>query len=360
MSFLLLSIFLRTVFLVKKRCIDSENAHFKIISDVGAFVTRALAQFIIKTLVKPRPKGSQLFLFSLKQKHKRILGQAVTLGQLHKKFALLTNLKTTICLATLIVLSSYSGKSFALVESSSSSSGSCLEIYSGQKIMGYVLGLRSFTNNIHSTTSFTLVTPKKISGKQADEDSPFAQIVKSESDQYYNPLKSSFEIYSANRLIESSTASFQAKNDVIVISRNDKGAKSKSTTESDKGLVLYQHFTDLLFFKKKITEINPKEELLFQIFSETEGKVQQLSTKFKGQSDHLTLIHSVGGNRFETVHSSEGALISSHDLTKNLKIRSCTSNSVLTHLNSALSYNSFKSLFSFKDKEKIKKCCQHF
>jgi predicted nucleic acid-binding protein len=53
-------------------------------------------------------------------------------------------------------------------------------------------------------------------------------------------------------------------------------------------------------------------------------------------------------------------LISSHELTKNIKTKPCTSTSVLTHLNSALSYNKFKSLFSSEDREKIKKCCQHF
>lgn len=231
----------------------------------------------------------------------------------------------------------------------------CFEIYTGQKALGAIFELKDFEDNTHITRSFTQL-------KSNDKKVPYSniQIIKSESDQYFNPIKSSFEVYSKNKLTQSITTNFQIQKNKIRISKKDKMSNSESSSEEAKGLVLYQHVIDLLFSKKKITDISPKETLVFQVYSESKGKVQQLSTQLNGQSDHLTLIHKIESSTYKTVYSSNRKMIQSHDLTKNIKLKPCSKDTMLSNLNSALSYDSFKSLFSFEDREKIKKCCQHF
>jgi hypothetical protein len=254
-------------------------------------------------------------------------------------------------------------------ESINSATGYCYEIYTGNTLVGSSLELKKFEDNIHSTLSFTMFHSKSKTTKNhglmsSSEANPTHvtsyQLIQSDSDEYFSPIKSFYEIYKNNKLAQSRTSSFEALKNTILISTKDLKSKKPIKSEQPKGLVLAQQMLDLLFARKKITEINPKENLVFQTFSESEGEVNQVTTALEMESDHLVLIHQIKGTTYKTTHASDGRLISSHELTKNIKTKPCTSTSVLTHLNSALSYNKFKSLFSSEDREKIKKCCQHF
>lgn len=229
--------------------------------------------------------------------------------------------------------------------------GSCFEINGGSEVLGSVLQIKKFENNIHTTISFTLL-PQSSSHR--------FQILKSESDEHFLPLRSNYELYENGKLVKSRFTTFENKKDTVSIKTKDLNSKKPLDLEEPKGLVLSQHMFDLLFDRKKITEIAPQEKLVFQTFSETEGKLQQVTSQLEAQTDHLSLTHKIEGNVFKTSHASDGKLISNHDLTKNIKLKPCSASSVLKYMNSALSYKKFNSLFSFEDREKIKKCCQHF
>lgn len=234
------------------------------------------------------------------------------------------------------------------------STGTCYEIHAGKEILGSVLEIKKFENNIHSNISFT-----QIDSKTKKPIHRF-QILKSESDEHFIPLQSAFEIYDNNKMVKSRVSTFEVKKDLIHVKTKDSTSKKPIMFEEPKGLVLTQQMSDLLFTRKSLTDIKPNEKLAFQTFSESEGKVQQVISHLEGQSDHLILVHQIEGQIYKTKHASDGSLISSHDVTKNVELKPCSSNSVFTHLNSALSYKPFKSLFSSEDREKIKKCCQHF
>lgn len=238
-------------------------------------------------------------------------------------------------------------KSVKLTEPTTSN-GFCYEIVAGTTKIGSVLQIKSFKDGIYRQTDFTQLEPS---------DS-FLQIA--ESDEHYTPLKSIFESYKNQKLIASKTSTFETVKNKIQIQTYDSKSKKPIKLEAEKGLVFSSQMTDLLFSKKNATQIKPNEKMIFQVYSESLGKVQQTQSVLETDSDHLILNHLSEGESFSTKHSSNGDLLGSHLKTKNIILKPCTDSSVLTYLNSALNHKKFKSLFSFDDREKIKKCCQHF
>lgn len=234
--------------------------------------------------------------------------------------------------------------------------GFCYEIYASSQLIGYTLELKNLKDKIHSTTTFTQV----FAGKNTPKTSPTFAIQQAESNEYFTPLKSTYEINTGDKLKFLRTSYFEETNDKIKITTNTNKDKKSIKTETERGLVLSSQMFELLFQQKKISDIKPKEKLTFETYSESEGKIQQVSSSIEDQSDLLTLNHISEGETFETKHSINHELLSSKFKTKNYKITSCSSTSVLTHLNSALSNKKFKSLFSNADREKIRSCCQLF
>jgi hypothetical protein len=243
--------------------------------------------------------------------------------------------------------------------------GHCFEIIAGTKNLGSVLELKRFSNKAHTNILFTQLTSEQVTPKIKDlkkikSNHKTMQIIVSESDENFTPLKSIYEIYTNQKLTESKTSVFEHQKDSLKISIKDLHSKKVTILNEPLGLVLSQQMSDLLFTRRSITDLSPKEKLVFQTFSEAEAQAQQVTTELEGQSDHLILLHMVEGQKFKTRHTASGQMISSHDLTKNIKLKPCTSSSVLTHLNSALSHKPFQNLFSKQDREKIRSCCQLF
>lgn len=236
--------------------------------------------------------------------------------------------------------------------------GFCFDIYAGSTLQGYSLEVKKFEDNVHTKLIFMEHIPSESSKKTTKTA---IQTLKLNSDQNFTPLKSLHEIYKNDTLVQSLSTSFESTpKDKIKILKLRKGQKKPTLSEESKGLVLSQHMTDLLFHRKKITELDPKEKLVFQTYSETDGTIKQVTSQLEGQSDHLVLIHQMEGDTFKSSHANDGTTFSNHDLTKNIKLKPCTSASVLTHLNSALKFKTFKALFSFDEREKIKSCCHLF
>lgn len=245
---------------------------------------------------------------------------------------------------------------------SQESTGFCFDIYAGAENLGSVLEIKKFVNNIHSNILLTQLQSKPLVTKASSKAAPksFFQVTKSESDEHFTPLNATFEVYEGAKKVQSKISSFESQKDGIKITTKDSSSKTPTISQHPKGLVLSQQMSDLLFARRKITEISPKEKLIFQTFSESEARNVQVTTALEGETDHLVLLHQIEGQNFKTTHTADGTLISSHDLTKNIKLKPCTSSSVLSHMNSALSHKPFQSLFSLEDREKIKSCCQHF
>lgn len=254
--------------------------------------------------------------------------------------------------------------------------GFCYDILAGTLNIGSVLQIKSFQDGIHKNLSFIELQNinsnsknNSIFNSQAKPTTEMNSIIPkqkviliqtSESDKNFTPLKSNFETYEGQKLVDVKTSTFEPLVNQILIQTLNFKSKTPVKTESPKGLVLSAQMTDLLFSKKQITDIKPEEKMIFQTFSESLSQIQQTQTELEPNPDHLILNHFREGESFTTRHSSEGDLLSSHFKTKNISLKSCTSQSVLTHLNSALNHKKFKSLFSFDDREKIKKCCPHY
>ncbi len=238
-------------------------------------------------------------------------------------------------------------KSIKLTEAIKSS-GHCYEIVAGTQKIGSLLQVKTFKDGIHSLTNFTQLQPS------------YSYIQIAESDEHFIPLKSTFESFKHQKLIDSKISTFEPIKNKIQIQVYSSKSKKPTKSEADKGLVFSSQMTDLLFNKKNATQIKPNEKMIFQVYSESLGKIQQTQSVLNTESDHLILNHLSEGESFSTKHASNGELLGSHLKTKNIFLKPCTDNSVLTHLNSALNHKKFKSLFSFDDREKIKKCCQHF
>lgn len=235
------------------------------------------------------------------------------------------------------------------------SSGVCFEIITGSENLGYVFEVKKFSNEVHTNASFTHIS------KSSNQDPKnYFFITKSESDEHFTPLNSSYEAYTDKKLLHSKLSVFEALGETLKITVKDSKLKKPVISEQPQGLVLSEQMSDLLFARRKITDIQLKEKLIFQTFSEIETKPVQVTTELQPESDHLVLQHQFEGQIFKTVHASNGRLLSSHDLTKNIKLKPCSHAAVTSHLNSALSHKPFQALFSSEDREKIKTCCQHF
>lgn len=271
--------------------------------------------------------------------------------------------------SVVILLTSLQIKALEVTDDQNTISGHCFEIMAGTENLGSVLEVKRNSNKVHTNILFTQLSssndtnsnlPKKTKIDKKNQNHKTLQIILSESDEHFTPLKSIYEIYTNQKLVESKTSIFEHQKDSLKISIKDLNSKKVTTLNEPLGLVLSQQMSDLLFTRKSITDLSPKEKLVFQTFSEAEAQAQQVTTELEGQSDHLVLLHMIEGQKFKTRHTASGQMISSHDLTKNIKLKPCTSSSVLTHLNSALSYKPFQRLFSKQDREKIKSCCQLF
>ncbi len=235
----------------------------------------------------------------------------------------------------------------ANIDKSPDVQGFCFDIIAGKSNIGSILQLKTFNDGIHGILNFT-----------QNKNNVFIQ--KSESDQFFTPLKSTYENYLNQKLVDSKITTFESVKNKILIQTSNFKFKKPVKSEHPLGLVLSAQMTDLLFSKKDITEIKPEEKIIFQTYSESLGKTQQINSSLETESDYLVLNHSSEGETFSTKHSTNGDLLGSHLKTKNIFIKACTSSSVLTHINSALDNKKFKSLFSFDDRKKLKTCCQHF
>lgn len=273
--------------------------------------------------------------------------------------------------SVVLTLTCLQTKALEVNEEQTTTTGHCFEIIAGTKILGSVLEVKRFANKAHTNILFTQLNSTKDlkrssklrKNSQADQkiqNHKTLQIIVSESDEHFTPLKSVYEIYTNQKLTESKISTFEPQKDSLKISIKDLNSKKVTTRNEPLGLVLSQQMADLLFSRKSITDLSPEEKLVFQTFSEVDAQAQQVTTELEGQSDHLVLLHMIEGQKFKTRHTASGQMISSHDLTKNIKLKPCTSSSVLTHLNSALSHKPFQNLFSKQDREKIKSCCQLF
>lgn len=240
------------------------------------------------------------------------------------------------------------GATFAQDPSESSNTlGFCYEIYAGSQKIGYSLGVNKTDSVSRKKTIFTDINLGQ---------NNLQEIQSAESDSFFSPLNSSYELAKNNIKISSVKTVFQ-KNETGLTAHSKMNAKSIKK-DFENGLVLSSQMTDLLFHKKNISQIQPKEKLIFETFIESEAKKVQTQTKLDSKSDQIILSHDREGEHFETSHAIDGSLIKSTFKKNNLKTKPCPSST--THLNSALSSKNFKNIFSIHDQEKIKKCCQHF
>lgn len=286
-----------------------------------------------------------------------------------------------------------------------SPTGFCYEVYAGTQNIGFILGTQSLKTPLprklpqelpqelpkelppklppkllslqNPTSESSLENPLSSSLKPSSVKKQFTHLVlgnfdiielqRSESDSLFNPVYSEYSRYENGRLkIElRSNFKWEFKAPHKITAQIYKKSPQKTLNfyaEFEPGLVLASYMTDLLFYKKKGTELKPHQKFIFKTFDEASADISEIQTVLETQSEQIQLNHRHQGKSYTTTytttHTTNGHMIQSFFPNQNIHYKTCKNPDQSLHV--AVRNKKFKTLFSLPDQEKIRLCCLHF